>query len=85
MYVLYFFSPTLGIIMSSLIKTIIGSKNARIPLGAPGFFLADLPAAPKELGEAQRIIALKKHSWLWKHLLALPHLKGGAAHQTPKK
>ena len=46
----------------------MGSKNARIPLGAPGFFLADLPATTKKLGEAQRIIALKKHSLLWKHL-----------------
>ena len=27
----------------------MGSKNARIPLGVPGFFLADLPAAPKRV------------------------------------
>ena len=60
----------------------MGSKNARIPLGAPGFFWRIFRPLQKELGEAQRIIALKKHSLLWKHLLALPHLKGGAAHQT---
>ena len=45
MYFAYFFSPILGLAMSSLTKVTNGSKNPAIPFGAFGFFLYDLATA----------------------------------------
>ena len=54
----------------------MGSKNARTPLGAPGFFLADLPAAPKRVSRSTTDNSIEKTFFVMETSIGFNAFKG---------